>query len=208
VRTGTHDPAPDRASNFFAEIARKYGRHPNLIYEIWNEPSGRYDWATIKRHHHTVTTALRSIDSRNLIIAGTQNWCRDVDVAADDPLHLHNVAYALHFYAGSHGQALRNKIERALRLELPIVVTEWGTCQENGNGALAVDETIRWMRFLEKHRIGYVNWAVSDKEETASALRPGSRAEGPWTHADLSPSGHLVRNHLRATGGGRRQKLN
>ena len=42
--------------------------------------------------------------SSNLIIVGTPFWAQNVDEAADDPLSGTNIAYTLHFYAGSHGR--------------------------------------------------------------------------------------------------------
>jgi endoglucanase len=195
-----HDPYPEQASRFFTDIARKYGHFPNLIYEIWNEPADHYDWAAIKGYHCRVISALRSVDPRNLVIVGTQNWCRDVDIAAEDPLCIRNIAYALHFYASSHGQPLRDKAERAFRLGLPMLITEWGTCHESGDGKMNKKEVLQWLRYLKWRQIGHLNWAISDKEETSAALRPGSRPEGPWTLADLSPSGKFVRARLRMAG--------
>ncbi|WP_437962158.1 cellulase family glycosylhydrolase [Sorangium sp. So ce119] len=42
--------------------------------------------------------------------AGTPTWSQDVDLAANDPITRHtNVAYTLHFYAGTHEQRLRER---------------------------------------------------------------------------------------------------
>src|SRR5690606_41644798 len=58
------------------------------------------------------TTLFRSPD--NLIIVGTPTWSQDVDVASNDPITGYsNIAYTLHFYAGTHGQFLRDKASTA-----------------------------------------------------------------------------------------------
>ncbi|WP_374115461.1 cellulase family glycosylhydrolase [Bacillus atrophaeus] len=44
-----------------------------------------------------------------MIVVGTGTWSQDVNDAADNPLQDKNVMYSLHFYAGTHGQALRDK---------------------------------------------------------------------------------------------------
>ncbi len=110
-----HQPEPIAAGEFFARIARKYGHHPNLIYETWNEPLREHDWSeVIKPFHLAVIPQIRREDPDNLVIAGTQSWSQDVDKAAADPLPFPNVAYTLHFYAGTHRQDLRDKASAAL----------------------------------------------------------------------------------------------
>ena len=38
----------EEACAFFGELARRYGRHDNLIYEIFNEPHPELPWPAIK----------------------------------------------------------------------------------------------------------------------------------------------------------------
>src|SRR4051812_4222005 len=77
---------PDLAIAFFQEMARKYGDHPNVMYEIFNEPTTGLTWTKdVKPYAEKVIAAIRAIDRRNLIIVGTPNWSQDVDIAADDP---------------------------------------------------------------------------------------------------------------------------
>ena len=51
-------------------MATTYGTTPNVMYEIWNEPSG-VTWATIKAYHETVVAAIRAVDPDNIIFLGT-----------------------------------------------------------------------------------------------------------------------------------------
>ncbi len=194
----SHHPEPAAALEFFSHIAGRYGQYPNVIYELWNEPDGTYRWdADIKPYHEIVARKIRSIDQKNLIVLGTPNWSRDVDVAANDPVMLNNIAYSLHFYAASHGAALRHKAELALKMGAPLLVTEWGTCSADGDGDIAFGEVKQWLHFLKKHEIGYVNWAISSVNETSAALRATASAGGNWLKSDLTPSGYLVRKDLR-----------
>ena len=39
-----NDPLYQGADAFFAEVAKKYGKYPNIIYEIMNEPNGPLSW--------------------------------------------------------------------------------------------------------------------------------------------------------------------
>ena len=71
---------------FFEEMAQTYGEHPNVIYEIYNEPM-QISWSnTVKPYSESVIAAIRSIDPDNLIIVGSPTWSQDVDVVAQDPI--------------------------------------------------------------------------------------------------------------------------
>ena len=193
-----HEPHPAAAAAFFERIAAKYGEHPNLIYEIYNEPLRTHGWAEVVRPFHmAVGPAIRAIDPDNLIVAGTPTWSQDVDIAAADPLPFTNIAYTLHFYAGTHRQELRDKALRAMELGAALFVTEWGTSEASGDGILDEVETRLWWEFMETHKLSHLNWSIMDKDETAAALLPGAPGTGPWTDDMLTPSGDIVRQMLR-----------
>ncbi|MEJ0060152.1 MAG: glycoside hydrolase family 5 protein [Terricaulis sp.] len=197
-----HDPAPEAAARFFDHIAERYGNTPNVIYETWNEPLPRYNWATdIKPYHEALIPHIRAHDPDNIIIAGTGSWSQDVEIAAADPLAFSNVGYALHFYAGTHRQSLRDKAQRALDLGAALMVTEWGTAESNGDGPLDQAEIQRWWDFMEANHISYANWSIADKSESTAALRPGAEGNGGWPDDMISPSGLLVRAHIRGLNG-------
>ncbi len=186
------------AIGFFEEMAATYGNTPNVIYEIYNEPQ-QQNWATvIKPYAQAVVNAIRAIDPDNLIVVGSSTWSQDVDIAAANPVSGTNIAYSLHFYAGTHGQWNRDKAIAAMNSGAAIMVTEWGTVNANGDGAVDYEETNAWMDFLRQNDISHCNWAVNDKAEGASAVRPGSSTTGGWTTSDLTPSGTFVRDIIRS----------
>jgi endoglucanase len=197
-----HDHHADQnerlATEFFQRMARKYGRHPNVIYEIFNEPM-KVSWReVVKPYSERVIAAIRAIDPDNLILVGSPTWSQDVDVAAADPVQDANVAYTLHFYAGTHRQGLRDKAERALGMGVALFVSEWGTCDANGDGAVDTESTQEWLEFMRKHQLSHLNWSIADKVEAASVLRPGASARGGWSDADLTESGRFVRGIVRS----------
>ncbi|MCK5774912.1 MAG: glycoside hydrolase family 5 protein, partial [Bacteroidales bacterium] len=112
------------AIEFFKKMATKYGNNPNVIYEIYNEPL-QVSWDdVIKPYAEEVIAEIRKIDPNNLIVVGTPNWSQDVDIASENPITGYkNIAYTLHFYAGSHKQSLRDKAEKALNNGIAIMVT-------------------------------------------------------------------------------------
>lgn len=187
------------AVEFFTHIAQTYGEFPNIIYEIYNEPLADTDWSeTIKPYAEKVIRAIRAIDANNLIVVGTPSWSQDVDVAAQDPIvGFDNIVYALHFYAGSHGQELRDKAEQALSQGLALMVTEWGTVNATGDGPVAAEETRLWLEFMRAHNLSHANWALNDKDEGASMFYPDVDPNGDWSDDDFTPSGKLVRDIIR-----------
>ena len=184
---------------FFEEMAGLYGEYPNVIYEIYNEPL-QISWSSIiKPYSEAVISAIRAIDPDNLIIVGNSTWSQDVDIASNDPITgFENLAYTLHFYAGTHGQYLRDKALTALNNGIALFVTEWGTVNANGDGAVNAGEVDLWMDFLCEHDISHCNWAINDKNEGASALVQGASPNGSWSASDLTASGSLVRSIVKS----------
>ncbi|RYZ98277.1 MAG: hypothetical protein EOO68_14040, partial [Moraxellaceae bacterium] len=138
---------------FFQEMARTYGNTNNVIYEIYNEPLDNASWSgTIKPYAQAVVSAIRGIDPDNLIIVGTRTWSQRVDEAASDPVAGKNIAYTLHFYASSHGQYLRDIAQTALNKNAALFVTEWGSVNASGDGAVNYSETNAWVEFMKKNK--------------------------------------------------------
>jgi endoglucanase len=185
-----------QSKQFFTEMAQTYGSSPNVIFEIYNEPVG-VSWGQVKSYAEEVIGAIRSTGANNVVVVGTPTWSQDVDAAADNPItKFSNVAYTLHFYAGSHKQSLRDKATYAISKGLPLFVTEWGTCDASGNGGLDLAESKTWLDFLDKNHISWANWSLFDKQETASALVPGAGNSGGWADSALTQSGLFVKQKM------------
>jgi endoglucanase len=189
------------ATTFFGQVAKKYGHHPNVLFEPYNEPLN-VDWASvIKPYHAHIIAAIRA-HSQNIIILGTRNWCQELDEATANPVDDDNVAYCLHFYASSHGAFLREKAQKALDRGRAVFVSEWGTCEYTGNGALDLDEVNAWHNWMDQNVLSSANWAISDKQESCSALLPGASAEGNWNGEEhLTESGRWVRRKIQGATG-------
>lgn len=186
------------AVEFFTEMATKYGEYNNVIYEIYNEPIYS-DWGSvIKPYAQTVIQAIRAVDPDNLIIVGTPMWSQDVDVASQNPISGTNIAYTLHFYAGTHTQFLRDKAATAMANGAALFVTEWGTVNADGDGGVAHGEVDNWMRFLKENNISHANWSLCDKAEGSAALVPGASPNGGWSDADLTESGKKAKSIIQS----------
>lgn len=189
----------DQAITFFQAMATKYGKNPHVIYEIYNEPLNNTDWSSvIKPYAEKVIAAIRKIDPDNVIIVGTQTWSQDVDLAAKNPIiGFDNIAYALHFYAGTHKADLRKKAQIALDAGLAIFVSEWGTVNANGDGSVDVEESNRWLAFIKENKLSHCSWAVSNKNEGAAMLKENASLTGPWPDDQLTINGLFLKDKIK-----------
>ena len=188
----------EESKAFFSVMAKKYSGVPNVIYEIFNEPA-RQSWEVVKSYSVEVIKTIRLYDSKNIIVIGSPTWDQDVNIAATDPISgFDNLVYSFHFYASdpNHQEKLREKAETAMKLGIPLFVTEWGVGESNGNGVFDHQKTTVWMDWMEKNRLSWANWNVTDKKETTALLLPGAPAEGSWTADQLTESGKYVREQL------------
>jgi endoglucanase len=184
------------AKTFFGAMAQKYGKYPNVIYELYNEPV-KVSWSdVVKPYCEEVIKVIRQYDPDNIIVCGTPNWSQFVDEASLNPIKGTNIAYSLHFYAGTHKQELMEKAEKAMQNGICLFVTEYGTTEANGDGLVYINETNQWYNWMDKYHISNCNWSVADKNEASAALKKGASAKGGWKENQISPSGQFVREML------------
>jgi endoglucanase len=141
---------------------------------------------------------IRKNAPNSVIIVGTAGYSQDVDDAALNPLAYPNIMYAMHFYAGTHGQYLRDKTAKALK-KIAIFSTEWGTSVADGGKDMVVykAETRTWLDFLDANKISWCNWQLCDQAgESSSIIDPSQPWEGKRLNERLSESGAFVRDEI------------
>lgn len=162
LNDGNPNRYSDVAKTFFAKMAQQYASYNNVIYEICNEPCKGATWGDVKFYASEVIPSIRSYDKDAVILIGTPNWSRDVDEAVKDPVTGYdNIMYTLHFYAETHKEDLQNKLKSAADAGLPIFVSEFGICSDDGNGQVDIDSTNSWISLLDSYGISYVCWNLS-----------------------------------------------
>lgn len=176
------------AKVFFKNMSSKYKKYGNVLYEICNEPNG-VPWSKVKSYANYVIPAIRE-NASNIIIVGTPNWCQDVDIASKSKITGYkNIAYSLHFYAATHKDDYRKKLQIAVNNKLPVICTEFSGCDASGNGGVDETSANAWIKLLDKNHIGYVCWSLSNKNETASLLKPSTKRTSNYKNSDLSQMG-------------------
>ncbi len=197
-----HDLTPQKykedAKAFFEEMSSKYKDYDNVIYEICNEPNGGTQWSEVKSYAEEIIPIIRANDPDAIIIVGTPTWCQDVDVVAKDPIKGYdNIMYAIHFYAATHTDNIRNKAITALDSGLPLFVSEFSICDASGNGAIDYNQADLWFDLIEKYNLSYAAWNVSNKAETSSLIQSSCTKISGWTESDLSDTGKYIRNKIK-----------
>lgn len=178
------------AKSFFDEMSKKYASYDNVLYEICNEPNGGTSWAQIKQYANEVIPLIRANDSNAIVIVGTPTWSQDVDIASRDPLKGYdNIAYTIHFYAGTHGAGLRSKMQTCLNAGIPVFCTEFGTCDASGNGGNNFNEADAWIKAMDKAGVSYCIWNLSNKNESSALIASSCSKLSGWSEAELSEEG-------------------
>ena len=187
----------DEAIAFFREMAEVFADNDNVLYEICNEPNGGTSWDSIKSYAEEVIPVIRAQKPDAVILVGTPTWSQEIDKAAASPLDDSNVMYTLHFYAGTHKDDLRNRLETYVQNGLPVFVSEFGMCDASGNGANDFDSTTKWLDLLNKYQISFCCWNLANKDESSSVFRASSTALSDWTDDDFNESGRWIRDYFR-----------
>ncbi|MCY0989104.1 glycoside hydrolase family 5 protein [Nannocystis sp. ILAH1] len=191
----------DEAKEFFRYFGATYAGHPNVLYEIANEPSG-VGWSRIAAYADALIPSLRMHDPLAPIVVGTPDDSGELADVADAPLtgaNAANVLYTFHFYAASMelGQIVPY-LDR-----IPIFVTEWGAASYDGDSPDDYEKSALFVAALDgpAQRVSFVGWSFTDDRESSAMLLPGTCATeedagGPWTMESLSVSGQFMRAQL------------
>ena len=177
----------DEAIAFFREMSETFADNDNVLYEICNEPNSGTSWDSIKSYAEEVIPVIREQKPDAIILVGTPTWSQEIDKAAASPLTFDNVMYTLHFYAGTHKDDLRNRLETCAQNNLPVFVSEFGMCDASGNGANDFDSTTKWLDLLNKYQ-----------DESSSVFKAASTTLSDWTDEDFNESGRWIREYFRS----------
>lgn len=184
-----------QAIEFFRKMSSKYAGYNNAIYEICNEPNGGVSWSTIRQYANNVIPVIRQYSPDAIILVGTPNWSQDVDQVASAPVaNPHNVMYTCHFYAATHKDSYRTKVETALRQGTPVFISEFSICDASGNGGIDYSSANAWKNLINKYGLSYAGWSLSNKSETSALIRSNCSKTSGWTDADLTDTGKYLKN--------------
>lgn len=192
----SHHMLTAEAKKFFDYISKKYGKYPNVIYELYNEPVDD-SWESLKDYAVQVMDVIRKNDPDNIILMGCPHWDQDIHLVAESPIQGYsNLMYTVHFYAATHGEYLRERMADAVKKGIPVFVSESGATEASGNGKIDEESEQKWVDLMEELKVSWVCWSISDKDESCSMLLPRAKATGPWPDDVIKKYGMIVKNLL------------
>lgn len=194
----THE---DQAIPFFDEMSKKYASYDNVIYEICNEPNGSNWSSEIRPYAEKIIPVIRKNAPDSVIIVGTNTWSQDVDDVISDPINEKNLVYTVHFYAATHKENIRNKAQKALDAGIPVFVSECSICDASGNGGLDKASADEWKNFINENGISFIEWSLSNKNESSAILVPSCTKTSGFTDSDYTDSAKYYRQWMRENAG-------
>ncbi len=194
----SHENRLADAKQFFTAVTDKYGDTPNILYEIWNEPT-EVEWQEIKDYANELIPVIRDKAPNSVIIVGTPRWDQDVDLASESPLEFGNLLYSLHFYAASHGDEYRAKAEKAIANGLPLIISECGSMENTGDGPIGYESWDKWVKLADDNHLSMLMWDIADKDETCSMVTPDASDNAMhWTDSQLKEWARLAMKTIQA----------
>jgi endoglucanase len=76
---------------------------------------------------------------------------------------------------------------------IPIFVSECAGMEASGNGPIDETSWKEYIDWMESHKISWVVWSISDKDETCSMLLPRASATGDWSDDLLKKWGKITK---------------
>ena len=179
------------AVKFFEYAAKEYGQYNNVIFEIWNEPTGSMD--AVAQHANQVIPAIRKY-SDNLVLVGSPGWSSQPDACANAGINDNNYGCTLHFYSASHymGDGGYNKAAERAMGKVPVFATEWGVTEASGKGSMDFNSAQSWVNWMKQNGVSWTNWNASAMDEPSAAFTTAVFENG----FSYSESGSAVKGYL------------
>jgi endoglucanase len=115
---------------FWSSVARRYAHEPNILYEVFNEPTGpgtmsRENWLLWREVAQPWVNQIRAAAPETVILVGSPHWSQMPQFAVQDPFAGKNLAYVMHLYPGWSSDTWDRFIGNPSK-SVPIFITEWG----------------------------------------------------------------------------------
>jgi hypothetical protein len=174
------------AQEFFAYFAKKWGKYPNVMYEIFNEPVD--DNGTVVNYAKQIIPTIRAIDPDNIIIVGSAQFSRDPDGVTEAGRGQTNIAYTWHGYTQyGHQEDWRTEKAQAWNTSIPVVVTEWGLNASGDDGGL--------LDTFKTKGVIHCFWSMSNtggEDVKWSVLKTGCFKKAGWTDEEMNKNGAFM----------------
>lgn len=157
--------------NFWSKVAPRYANNPNVLYEVFNEPTRpkartQENWDAYREYAQTWVDHIRNYAPDTVILVGSPHWSQSSSFAVNNPVIGKNIGYVTHVYPlwkpsrwdGLFGNAAE---------KIPMILTEWGWSSVNQNPLLhASQESFGepLQQFLDaRPHIGWTAWSYDPR---------------------------------------------
>nr|WP_051527150.1 cellulase family glycosylhydrolase [[Eubacterium] cellulosolvens] len=200
-----------QAVAFFRKMSAKYASYNNVIYEICNEPCNGTTWGQVKSYADAVVPVIRANDKDALILVGTPNWAQlgldntlynpnqrdtDLEVILNNRVNEKNLMYTCHFYASTHKDWLRARVNRAIDAGLPVFISECSICDASGGGNIDYTQAEAWKNLIVQRRLSFCTWSLCNKAEASALISSGCQKTSGWSDSDLSATGKWFKKFI------------
>ncbi|WP_313957965.1 glycoside hydrolase family 5 protein [Paenibacillus xylanexedens] len=152
-----------KASDYFISIKQALiGKEDRVIVNIANEWYGSWSTDVWAAGYQQVIPELRQAGIRNTLVVDTAGWGqyptaifdKGLDVFNSDPLA--NTIFSIHMYeyAGGDAATVKNNIDQALAIGVPVIIGEFGFQHTSGD----VDEATI-MSYAQQKGVGWLAWS-------------------------------------------------
>jgi len=187
---------------FFKEIATEYKDCPNIVWEVYNEPTNQIGVDQVTNHSNQVIQAIRQAGNKNLAIIGSPSWSTDPSGQASNwgSSRDQNVAFVFHFYADIHkfegedppSSGGGSSAKSAMDAGNAVFASEWGSVDAYGKGSVN-GSSDKWTNWMENKQISSCMWNASNLDEGSSIFRP---VANPLSMSNLSASGEYFKTYM------------
>lgn len=196
----------EEAKDFFDQLSAHYADEPGILYEICNEPNGDVTWEQISAYAEEVIPVIRKNTPDAVILVGTPNYCSHLDGPLSDPLPFENIMYSYHRYVDISVEEAgwAGPFQKYTEQGLPVFVTEWGVSageqayfedeeeSQPADAELYPETAEPFLDAMDRYQISWAGWALCNKAEWHSAIRPDCTKYSGWDEDDLTVSGKLM----------------
>jgi endoglucanase len=125
------DPVSDqRLRDFWRKVAPLYANDPNILYEIFNEPTTpkqrtRENWLKWRDKAQSWVDFIRTMAPETILLVGSPHWDQMTSFAAEDPIVGTNIGYVTHVYPNWKPHKW-DKLFGDAAAKIPMMITEWG----------------------------------------------------------------------------------
>ncbi len=193
------DPAQlQLCKDWWTMIAPVFKGNPRVIFEMFNEPKGPYDypdpgtlqnWLNFRAMYQPVLDLIRYYAPRNHVIIGSPVWSTRIRYAADNRFEGDNLSYCYHLYT-SHPTAaqlptsLVDWLGTQIPTTIPIFMTEFGYASgtawdvDINNRPNYPNEVATY--FAQNPQVNFTMWSYGSNVNSLSMLAANGASEKAW----------------------------